>query len=142
MSYIQTNEVITLPYANSVINPADSGKIILTPQTAVNTGVVYTLPTVTAKAGLHYRFINSAPAALSGSVQFNAPLNSLYGGVIAGPDGAATYVAALIAGPAAASQVRFATGQSVRGDYIDLYYDGTVWYLSGVTGALAGITYG
>ena len=56
----------------------DEGKIMMTPQTAAATAVVYTLSA--AAPGLHYIFINSAAAALSGSVQINAtPVTTIFG---------------------------------------------------------------
>ena len=67
--FIQSNQIVKLPYANTAINIADSGKIFITPQTVGAAAVIYTLPTVAE--GLHYRFINGANLPLSGSVQIN-----------------------------------------------------------------------
>ena len=44
--FIQSNQIVKLPYANTAINVADSGKIFITPQTVGAAAVIYTLPTV------------------------------------------------------------------------------------------------
>lgn len=131
--YLQSNQTLLLPYANTTIAIADTGKILLTPQTAGAVPVVYTLPT--AAAGLHYRFVNSAAAALSGTVQINAAAGTLFGNVITGP----TNGVALLAVPGS-TQIRFLTAASVRGDFIDLYCDGTNWYVNAMSQVAGAIT--
>lgn len=133
--YIQSNQVVKLPYAATNINVADSGKILITPQTAAGVGVIYTLPALTVSGGLHYRFFNGAPAALNGIVTITAPANSLQGVIMKGPVGGA-----LLLSVAGSTSVNFATAASIIGDYIDLYCDGTNWYVSAMSAIALGIT--
>ena len=72
--YIQSNQVLNLPYAATTLTLADSGKTLITPQTAGAVDVVYTLPPVATSAGAHFHFVNGAPAALSGNVTITAPV--------------------------------------------------------------------
>ena len=134
-TYLQTNQIVILPYVNSTISVIDTGKVFITPQTAGAVDVVYTLPA--PSAGLHYRFINGAPAALSGSVQINTNVAAaiLYGQLITGPtDGVALQA---IAG---STQIRFLTAVSLLSDVIDLYSDGTSWFVNAVSQVAGGIT--
>ncbi len=133
--YVQSNQIVILPYANTIINAADTGKILITPQTAGAVAVVYTLPL--PAAGLHYRFINGAPAALSGTVQINtsAAAAILFGSVITGPTNGVALLAV-----SAKTQIRFLTAVSVLSDSIDLYSDGTNWYVNGMSQIAGGIT--
>jgi hypothetical protein len=134
--YIQSNEVIQLPYTATTLTLADSGKTLMTPQTAGAVSVTYTLPDVLAAIGCHYRFINGAAAALSGSVIIaGAAANLLRGVVIQGPVGAPLSVSV-----AGSSNIRFVTAASLRGDYIDLYSDGVCWLVSAVTAIAVAIT--
>jgi len=131
--YIQSNQIVTLPYVNITIDVADSGKILMTPQTAGGVDVVYTLPTL--EAGLHYRFINNAGLALNGSVQINAPAGTLYGQVITGPLGGVAFLAV-----SGSTQIRFLTAESTFSDFIDLYCDGLHWYVEAASSTAGAIT--
>ena len=133
--FIQSNQIVKLPYANTAINIADSGKIFITPQTVEAAAVIYTLPTVAE--GLHYRFINGANLPLSGSVQINtnAAVAILNGSVIGGPISGVALLAVI-----ANTQIRFLTAKSVQGDFIDLTCDGTNWYVDGRSQVGGGIT--
>ncbi len=129
----ESNQIIILPYLNSNISLADTGKILLTPQTAGATAVVYALPT--PAAGLHYTFINSAAAALSGSIQINAGAAIIYGNAVSGPTAGVALLA--ITG---STQMKFQTAVSVRGDVIELTSDGTNWYVRANSSVGGGIT--
>ncbi len=135
MSYVQSNQVILLPYINTTISTVDSGKFLITPQTT-GAAAVYTLPAVAM--GLHYRFINGAPAALNGSVQINTPAAAtiLNGSVVGGPTGGVALLAVVDG-----TQIRFLTAVSELGDFIDLTCDGTYWYVDARTQAGGGITF-
>lgn len=133
MSYIQSNACLILPYSATTINAADSGKILLTPQTAGAVAVTYTLPT--RVAGLYYRFINSAPAALSGSVNITAQAGTLFGSVITGPNNGISFLEV-----PGSTTIRFLTAVSVLSDFIDLTCDGTNWYVYANSRVSGGIT--
>ena len=124
---VQTNQVILVPNANYNVDASDTGKILMTPQTAGAVAVVYTLPA--PAAGLHFRFVNGAPAALSGSVQINtaAAAAILFGNVISGPTLGVAFLAV-----SGSTQIRFLTAVSVLSDY-DLYSDGTNWYVNAMS---------
>ena len=129
-NYVQSNQIVRLPYINSNIGVADTGKVMLTPQTAGAVDVIYTLPTLAP--GLHYRFINSAPAALDGTVRINA--TSIHGNIINGPVGGVELKE--ISGD---TQMVFVTGTSVLGDFLDFICDGTNWYVEGRSSVSGGI---
>ncbi len=133
--YVQTNQIVTLPYVATAINAADSGKIHITPQTAGGVGVIYTLPAVATSAGVHYRFYNGAALALSGVVTITAPAGTLRGVILQGPVGAPVTLSVTNQ-----TSVNFASAASIRGDYIDLVCDGSVWYVSAMTAIIVGIT--
>ncbi len=133
--FVQTNQIVTLPYLATNINAADSGKIHITPQTAGAVGVIYTLPAVATSAGVHYRFYNGAPAALSGIVTITAPAGTLRGVVLQGPVNAP-----LTLSVTNQTSVNFASAASIRGDYIDLLCDGSVWYVSAMSAIALGIS--
>ena len=77
--YLQSNQVIILPYAATNISAVDTGKIFITPQTAAGVNVTYTLPT--PSANLHYKFINGAENALDGEIEIatSGAANIIYG---------------------------------------------------------------
>jgi hypothetical protein len=131
--YIQSNQVLHLPaLAAYTINAADTGKIMILPQT-VGVDLVYTLPV--ASAGLHYRFINGAALALNG--HFNIAEQggaNMYGCVISGPIGGVALKA--ITGD---TSMQFQTALSVLGDFIDFTCDGTNWYVDGRSQVAGGI---
>ncbi len=130
--YVQSNQVILLPdLAGSLINAADTGKIMITPATAV--GCLYVLPAFAA--GLHFRFINGAPGALAAAIVIaSTAANTIYGSVIMGPTGGVALLA--LNGN---TNVSFVNGVSLKGDYIDLYCDGTNWYVEARSRVLGGI---
>ncbi len=119
---VQTNQIVNLPLAVQTLSVNDSGKIIITGQTAGG-GFLYTLPL--PAAGLHYRFINGAALALNGSLNIttNAGNAIIFGGVTMGPTGGVALI------PVNGSTfIGFNSAASLRGDYIDLISDGTNWY--------------
>jgi len=123
--YIQSNQVVSLPNTNLTISAVDTGKIMITPQTVGATNITFTLPSLAA--GLHYRFINGAPAALSGTVLIlSQTANSIFGSILTGPT-----LGVALKDVNGQTQTGFLTGISIRGDYIDLTCDGTNWYIDG-----------
>ena len=133
--YVQSNQIVILANANDNINTSDTGKILITPQTAGAVTPIYTLPL--PAAGLHYRFINGSAGALNGSVQINTngAAGILYGNVIGGPVNGIALLAV-----SANTQTRFLTAASLVGDFIDLISDGTNWYVNAVTRVGGAIT--
>src|SRR5690606_34857207 len=105
--YIRSNQVIILPYLDLDRTNAESGKVFITPQTAGAVNVAYTLPP--PESGLHFRFINGAPAALDGSVIIAtdgaAPI--LYGRALMGPNEGVSLLSV-----SANSQIDFVTEKS------------------------------
>ncbi len=129
--YVQSNQVVHLPYLNTTISAVDTGKILITPQTANAVDVTYTLPALAL--GLHYRFINGAPAALNGVVRIDGSVGSVFGSLITGPtDGVALND---ISGD---TQIIFDT-PSVLGDFLDFTCDGTNWFVDGRSRVAAGV---
>ena len=121
--YIQSNQVIILPYLDLDITNAESGKLFITPQTAGAVDVTYTLPP--PESGLHFRFINGAPAALAGSVIIatDGAATILYGRALMGPNDGVSLLEI-----SAKSQIHFV---SLLGDFIDIISDGTFYYVDG-----------
>ncbi len=121
--YVQTNQPINLPNANLAISAADTGKTMLF--TTLTGARTYTLPALAA--GLHYRFINMAPAALGASAIImgsGGPGNALLNGVLL----KGGVVPAVVVGRSA---VNFITAQSVKGDFLDCHCDGVQWSVFG-----------
>ena len=131
--YLQTNQTLKLIYVDSNINEADTGKILMTPRTVGAVDVTYTLPAL--KQGLHYRFINGSTAALSGDVIITAGAADIYGSLINGPTGGTEFVDV-----DAKTTIQFVDAKSLLGDYIDLYCDGTYWYVDGKSVVSQGIS--
>lgn len=130
--YIQSNQIVLLPYADLTISAADSGKIHITPQTAGGITPTYTLPT--REAGLHYRFINGAANPLNGSVAIVAEAGTIFGHVMCGPvDGVK------LKNISGDGQMDFHTGDSVLGDSLDFTCDGTHWFVDGRSSVANGI---
>ncbi len=122
MSYIQTNQIVHLEYEDTEISAADSGKFLITPQTAGAVDVTYTLPSL--QSGLHYRFINGSPAAMNGLVRIALPAGgTMYGTIINGPVDGVEFKE--VDGD---TELLFAN-VSVRGDFIDCICDGTYWFI-------------
>jgi hypothetical protein len=130
--YVQSNQIIKLPaIAAFPINAADTGKVMIMPQT-VGADLIYVLPT--PAAGLHYRFINGAALALNGVTAVTASAVIIYGSIITGPTGGVALT------PVNGNTlIGFQTATSLRGDYIDMYCDGTNWYCDGRSRVAAGI---
>ncbi len=131
--YVQSNQRILLPYLATNINVADTGKILITPQTAGAVAVTYTLPT--PAAGLHYRFINGASNALSGSVTITAGNTILFGSAISGPTNGVALLAVF-----GSTSINFLTATSLFGDFIDLYCTGSNWAVDARSQVAGGIT--
>ncbi len=128
--YIENNQTISLPNANASINASDTGKVHLF--TSLTGNRTYVLPALAA--GLHYRFINMAPAGLGASAIIQGTggaLNALMNGVL-------IKGGVVCAAVTARSAVNFINGSSVKGDFLDCYCDGIQWSVMGsgrVTGA-------
>ena len=132
--YVQTNQIVFIPnIPNYAVNSADTGKTMITPQTQAATDVAIALPAL--QEGLHYRFINGAAAALSGTVAISATGAIIYGNAVMGPNGGVALLE--ING---ATTINFLTAASVRGDTIDLYCDGTNWYVQASSRIAGSIT--
>lgn len=132
---VQSNQPINLPDAAYTVSPVDSGKIMFVNTVTANR--TYTLPL--PAAGLHYRFINKAPGALGGNV------------IIATNGGAAIMNGIIIQVGAAVNATRslpvagsvsntFVTAVSLIGDCVDVYSDGTSWFVQSLSTVNGGIT--
>ncbi len=142
MSYVQTNQTILVPnQAAYAISNADSGKILILPQTTAGVGAIaITLPA--PSVGLHYRIINGSAAISVANVTVAATAAIMHGQLIQGPTngvsltpvvGLTTLTFAIgVVGPPA-------TG-SIKGDYADLYSDGTLWYIQGASSRILSMT--
>ncbi len=137
--YVQSNQVILLHASNLTINAADTGKILVTPQTAGAIDFTYILPS--PQAGLHYHFVNGAALALNGNVHIETPalVNIIYGSTITGPTGGVALEAVNGNSTVTFTSVVLGVGGSLRGDYIDLTCDGTNWYVDARSRVAQGI---
>ncbi len=132
MTYIQTNQIVVLSYHDQDISVEDSGKIFITPQTAGNVDVTYTLPSL--QEGLSFKFINGAALALSGRVIIDAPANSLFGSFICGPTGGIAFTA--VDGD---SQMLFESAESILGDTLTFTSEAEAYYIKGRSSVAGGI---
>lgn len=91
-------------------------------------GPAVTLPAVASSAGVQYRFVNGPAALTATNAVITAPAGLLYGEVL----GNATWVR-----KNAATTITFIAGTSVLGDTIDMWCDGTNWYVKGASNVSA-----
>jgi len=92
-----------------------------------------TLPAVSTAAGIHYHIVVGInPSGTSFTVITNASENKITG-------------VATVAGESVAASdedtVTFTLDAAIIGDYIDLYSDGVLWYVSGHANAVTGIVF-
>ena len=138
MSYVQTNQTVTLPVGGAAgafsISAADSGKMLLLP--SQNVAQTITLPL--AQAGLHYQIMSITGAATMGTnATIQAPLvagvaPNVFIGSLINVTATPTIAIVVKTSAAPANSVRF-NAASVNGDYIDLNCDGSFWYVSGLS---------
>jgi hypothetical protein len=97
------------------------------------TGIAVTLPLEASSTGVWYRFVIGTNFTANGTI---APVGTnTMRGMVTAADGAAT------ASSAAADLVTFINTADVVGDWVEVYCDGTNWYLSGMVAASAGVTF-
>lgn len=113
----------------NVITAAESGKTFYLDLAA---GFTSTLPA--PAAGLRFRFIvKTAPTGAPYVITTNAGANLLYGHMLERAGGAG------VAG-AARDTFNFIHNQSIIGDWVEIYSDGTNWYYHGIVDVAAGNT--
>lgn len=125
--YVQTNQPVLLPDAAANISSADTGKLMII--NTVNGARTYTLPAVAP--GLHYHFVNKAPAALGANVTLDCGVG-LVNGIL-------SIVGATPVAVTANQNIRFLTAATVKGDSVDLYCDGTNWSVFGASSVVGGL---
>ncbi len=131
--YVQTNQIVQLNNADTVILASDTGKLMLIPALTVGQKT-YTLPA--AQAGLHYRFMTNATptqiaaitSAVAGTVQ----------GAVMNTNTGALNVTTLVA-LTNANSANF-TANALRGTYIDAYCDGVNWHMTGLSRHATGLS--
>lgn len=112
----------TISAAKTLVK-GDSGKVFFLDAAA---GATITLPALAA--GINFRFIVADNFATSNWVIDSAEGDNIEGSlVVAG--------AAVVAG--AEDQINFVASAESKGDFVDMYCNGTNWFVSGV-GALSG----
>ena len=116
---------VTTPTAATTLTAAQSGSIVALAQAA---GYAVTLPS--PAAGLNYRFVVQALFATTDWVITSASAN-MYGTIME---------AGVLQAVAGATTINLELGADTIGDYIDLYSDGTYWYVSGSTAQAASVT--
>lgn len=140
-NYVQTNQTVLLGNSSHTISAANSGKIHIL-NTALTVGAkTLTLPPV--EAGLNYKFIIGVPGAALGQISTLMPANAagvavngiLYGSVINNTGVVGTMITPKVIG----SNTADFTANAVLGDYIELYSDGTYWYINGLSTVAAGL---
>lgn len=123
----ETFESVT---ATNVITAAENGKVFLLNSA---TEFVSTLPA--PAAGLHYTFIVvAAPASASYTVVTTSSANIMKGMQLCAADAAGDT-------GTADDTVTFADGQAVAGDMIEVWSDGTSWFIVAKSRVAAGITF-
>ncbi len=133
--YVQTNKVLQLAGADAILE-SNNGNLIVTPQ-AAPAAVIYTLPTLALGAGTHYHIVCAASPTV-GIITFTCPANTIKGLVTIAGIGT---VSDFLVVPPNTTSVNFALNAAITGDYLDLYCDGTSYFVSGMTRAVAGITF-
>ena len=117
--------------AASTLTAADNGKVFTL---NLATGFATTLPAVAA--GLHFLFfVGTAPSGGAYTIVTPGSANIIRGGVNeletdTGDDGPSV---------TAGDTITFADGVAVVGDHVELFCDGTYWYLRGQAAADGGV---
>jgi len=92
-----------------------------------------TLPAVATAAGVHYHIVvGIAPETGSFTVVTDSSENTISG---------TTVVNGAVIGAQTEDTITFTASAAVIGDYIDLYCDGVLWYVSGQAFAATGIVF-
>jgi hypothetical protein len=120
-------EVVT---ATNVITAAESGSVFFLNSA---TEFVSTLPA--AAAGLHYTFIvTAAPSGASYTIVTNASANIIKGNQNSVAGDAGDF-------GTADDTISFVDSQSVAGDKVEVFCDGTNWFAYGISKVAAGLTF-
>ena len=116
--------------ATNVITAAESGSVFFLNSA---TEFVSTLPAVAA--GLHFTFIvKAAPSGASYTVVTDSSSNVIIGKQMTAADAAGDT-------GTTDDTITFVDGQSVVGDRVDVFCDGTYWYAYAFSAVAAGITF-
>lgn len=119
------NNVDTISSATT-LKAADSGKWY---KLNNSTGVTVTLPAL--KSGVHFRFIVAANFATSNFIIDSAEGDNIEGVLVV--NGASVVASA-------EDQINFVASAETVGDFIDIWSDGSKWFVSGVGSAAGSIT--
>lgn len=118
--------------ATNVIAASETGSVFFLNSA---TEFVSTLPA--PAAGLHYTFIvTAAPAAASYTIVTTSSNNLIKGLIVSCEDAAGSGDSETSGG----DTISFVDGQSVAGDKVEVYCDGTNWFAYGTCKVVAGIT--
>lgn len=130
---VKSGEVVA---ATNTLTSDECGK---TMTLAHATEFVTTLPA--PSLGCKFKIIvGLAPASASYTIVTASSANIIYGGVTSNEiDDTTDSNAAASDG---SDLITFADGQAVKGDWVELWSDGTSWYVSGNSKVRAGITFG
>jgi hypothetical protein len=124
---VVANEIVT---ATNVITAAESGKTFFLNSA---TEFVSTLPAVAA--GLRFTFIvTAAPSGASYTIVTNSSSNVIKGNQNSVAGDAGDF-------GTADDTITFVDGQSVAGDKVELWSDGTSWFAYAISKVAAGITF-
>jgi len=129
--YIQSNAIVVLPPASATpipINVADSGKIHIIPAATAAGTISLPIPTI----GLHYKFIMSAVAGFIITIA-SGTVNTIVGTLLNDNAGAASVVS-----KAGTTNFTF-TATAVAGDTVEIYSDGALYYVTGLSRVTAGL---
>jgi hypothetical protein len=117
--------LVVEPTAATTLTAAQSGSLVVLSQAA---GYAVTLPS--PAAGLNYRFVVQALFGTTDWVITSAAAD-MYGTVME---------AGVLQAVAGATTINLELGADTIGDYIDVYSDGTYWYVAGSTAQAASVT--
>lgn len=127
LGYRNLTEVVT---STNTITAAESGKIFFL---SAENEFDSVLPA--PAAGLNYKFIvSAAPADVNYTISTNSSANIIVGMVNSSSGGNAD------SETSGADTINFVAGTATKGDYVDIYCDGTNWYAYGFCDADAAIT--
>lgn len=98
-------------------------------------GFAVTLPAAADSEGLSFRFVVKVAPTTAYTIGTASAENVIHGQISTGEDAAGSVVTA-----AAADIINFVASKAIIGDYVDLYSDGTYWYVSGMCAVQDGMT--
>lgn len=118
---LESLSTISTAVASTTLATTDSGKTFI-----LTTTTEFVLPATSTSAGVHYKFVLGGLTTASSTIRTSDMGNNIEGTLI---------VAGAVVDCAAEDLITFGAGVENIGDYVELWSDGTYWFL-GDSGAL------